>query len=187
MPNIGVNVRVKERKQHKPRQGVVVSTDSAHPGQKHKWLVLFEGDDTAVPRSSQQLLYLGENEGPPPSICISDDTSDTDPFPPPDDQSLFDTCSIAASDSLSDNEATDALEEEEDVLEKEAIIEDDNEDEENPFVPNSAAHESSEVHKELFEKFLADKEKMIEEGFCFEVKCSRPTKIMVGDKVTWVS
>ena len=86
---------------------------------------------------------------------------------------IFDTCSITASDSLSDNEAIDALEEEEDVLEKEAIIEDDNEDEENPFVPNSAALESSEVHKELFEKFLADKEEMIEEGFCFEVKWIR--------------
>ena len=45
MPNIGVHVRVKERKKQKPREGVVVSTDPAHLGEKHKWLVNFEKDE----------------------------------------------------------------------------------------------------------------------------------------------
>ena len=210
MPNIRVHVRVKERKHHKPRTGVVISTDPEQPDKKNKWLVLFEKDDTPVPRSSQQLLYVGEEE-PPTIDSISDDASDSFPFPTRDDGSLVDDESEShdsgiensvdessngssfLEDSIDnkekdvDDEAIDTLEDEEDVIEYNENDEKNDQDEQNPFVPSSSALESTDVHKEKFQNYLNDKDRMIKDGLSFEVKCGRPTKIMEGDKVMWVS
>ena len=49
---------IQERKKNSPRNGVIVSTDPAFKGQKHRWLVKFDGEKKPVPRSSNQLLHI---------------------------------------------------------------------------------------------------------------------------------
>ena len=134
---IGVKTRVVERKSHRPQRGVVVSTDPQQPGRKQKWLVLFDGEKKAVPRSSQQLLFDDATQPQPQSLRgSSDDESDTN-FPPPsspfgfeqeeeDESSLI---SVETSDKDSDGEKYDAQEPNEDVLEHKEM--DDNGDVDN--------------------------------------------------------
>ena len=168
---IGVKTRVKERKTHNPQRGVVVSTDPKQPGRKQKWLVLFDGQENAVPRSSQQLL----------NDDSKDDESDCE-FPLPDSPLVSEAEEDTDTDTHSE-EDWDKYEVDEDVLEHE-----ENEgDIENPFFSNAAALEKADEHKKKFEAFLKQKKNMIEKARNFVVTINRKTKIVEGDKVKWVS
>ena len=191
---IGVKTRVVERKSHRPQRGVVVSTDPQQPGRKQKWLVLFDGEKKAVPRSSQQLLFDDTTQPQPQALrgsSDSDDESDTH-FPAPsspfgserEEEDASSLTSVEMSDEDSP-EPYDAHESHEDVLEHEEM--DDNGDVDNPFFTNASALEKPDEYKKKFNSYLKKKRELLRKKFKITMETTRKTKVIEGNKVTWVS
>ena len=141
---------IQERKKNSPRNGVIVSTDPAFEGQKHRWLVKFDGEKKSVPRSSNQLLHtknkLGSSSSPNKdenSVCSRDD----DDFfwsrqDDPDD--LIDKHAENRTNStLQESDEAEEVDPDNELVDD--IVE--NHDEEsNPYVPNTTDMENAETH-----------------------------------------
>ena len=97
--NFAIGSRIREKKKKNPREGKIVSTDPSQEGKRLKWLVLFDGEEEPVPRSSQQLLSIESESNNSPSnnatfienkesdegasVSNEDEEDDLDFFPAP--------------------------------------------------------------------------------------------------------
>ena len=181
--------QIQENKKNYPRNGVIVSADPAFKGQRQRWLVKFDGEDEPVSRSSQQLRHRKNIHA-----SVSDDKSTSSSedlgffWSSQDDPDSLIEEMERASNTLQESNASD--EEEEEEVDPDSILVDDvveNDDGENPFVPNSTDIEKEEIHKRKWIKYIEDKKKMIDEGYVISILPSRQTKLKVGDQVKWVS
>ena len=76
--NFAVGSRIQEKKKRSPREGLIVSTDPSFKGERQKWLVLFDGKEEPVPRSSQQLLSSVPKKSSSPSNAAIIENEDSD-------------------------------------------------------------------------------------------------------------
>ena len=156
---------IQERKKNSPRNGVIVSADPAFKGQKHHWLVKFDGERKPVPRTSNQLLHiknkLGSSSSPNKdenSVCSTDD----DDFfwsrqDDPDD--LIDK--HAENRTNSTLQESDEAEEVDPDNELEDDIVENHDEESNPYVPNMTDMENAETHKRKWIEYNEDSKKWL--------------------------
>ena len=167
--------QIQERKKTAPRNGVIVSADPAFKGQKHHWLVQFDGEDEPVARSSSQLLHrtntldssTSTNTNENIVSCEDDDdwfvAQDTNDYPADrNDEEL-------SNNTLQEFDSSDETEEEDpDTVLIDDIIENHGE-ESNPYIPNATDMEDKEIHARKWIEYNKDKQKLVDEAYAISV------------------